>query len=226
MANLAYFSFFNKTKYSFDDDNLINKTVVNILHRSSFLRELSQNIDAYYDYVMKETDKPEIVADNYYGSPNNVWVILLFNRIMDPYYSFPLNRNELETYIVKKYNYNSINQAYSAIHHYELVTTITEYINTVKNYETTTSVIVNENEIDYSTGELSQRSLPAVDSSIDAGSQSIQINNSTSVAYAYKVKALSVYTHEDVLNENRRKIKLLRKEFLASVESEFKKLMV
>lgn len=223
MATQAYFSYFNKTQYSFDELNLNRKNVVNILQRSAFLREISLNIDAYYDYVMKESDNPEIVADNYYGSPNYVWIILLFNRIVDPYYSFPLNRNELEAYIVKKYGYASINQAYSTLHHYELITTITEYVNTVKSSETVTSVEVNGNQVDYSTGEFSQRpSLPAVDSSVDIGSQSITINASTSVSYQYKIKALSVYTYEDVLNENRRNIKLLRKEFVSKVESEFK----
>lgn len=227
MAIPGYFSYFNKTKYSFEDKNLNRKTVVNILNRSSFLRELTSNIDAYYNFTMKETDNPEIVADNYYGSPQQAWIILLFNRIMDPYYSFPLTREELEKYIVNKYAYSSINTAFTEIHHYELVTTITEYVNGVVNSKTETSVEINENEVNFATGRFSTRaSLPAVDESLIVETKSVALSASTSVSYQYKVKAVSVYTHEDTLNENKRNIKLLRKEFVNRVETEFRRLMV
>ncbi len=227
MATPAYFSYFNKTRYSFDDQQLDKKSVVNILNRSSFLREISTNIDAYYNYTMKETDNPEIVADNYYGSPNHVWILLLFNNIIDPYYSFPLKRTELENYIVKKYSLDSINDAFTQLHHYELITTTKEYINNVESSVTVDKVEVNENEVNYSTGKFSKRaSLPAVDSSLVVGSDSVVISASVTVTYEYKIRALSVYTYEDEENEKKRSIKLLRKEFVTQVENEFKRLMV
>ena len=115
---MKYFESFPGTIYTFDKNTLNNQLVTNILARSTFLKEIANNSSVSYEYDVKETDTPEIIAYKIYGDANRSWIILLFNQIINPYYDFPLKNDALETFIQQKYN-QTINEALTTIHHYE-----------------------------------------------------------------------------------------------------------
>lgn len=96
-------------------------TVTNILFRIGMVKEYVNNTTAYYDYVIQDGEKPEILAERFYGSPEAHWIIILANDIVDPQYDWPLNYDEFNNYIVGKYG--SIANAKTTIHHYEKVVT-------------------------------------------------------------------------------------------------------
>lgn len=96
-------------------------TVTNILFRIGMVKENINNTTAYYDYVIQDGEKPEILAERFYGSPEAHWVIILANDIVDPQYDWPLNYEEFNNYIIGKYG--SIANAKTSIHHYEKVVT-------------------------------------------------------------------------------------------------------
>lgn len=96
-------------------------TVTNILFRIGIIKEYVNNTTAYYDYIIQDGEKPEILAEKFYGSPEAHWVIILANDIVDPQYDWPLNYDEFNNYIIGKYG--SVANAKTAIHHYEKVVT-------------------------------------------------------------------------------------------------------
>ena len=57
----------------------------------------------FYPYVIKEGERPDIIAADYYGDARYDWLIYLCNNITDPYYQWPLTTNEFNNFINKKY---------------------------------------------------------------------------------------------------------------------------
>ena len=94
--------------------------VTDITFRYSIIKDTLNNTAAYYEYVIKEDETPEILADRIYNDPQAYWIILYANNIYDPQYDWPMNSDMFEKYIVKKYG--SITNAKSQIHHYEKLT--------------------------------------------------------------------------------------------------------
>ena len=95
-------------------------TVRNILFRVGIIKEvMEQNIDAYYYYTIRDSDRPETLAERVYGSPEAHWIILYANNIYDPYYDWPMETKAFEKYIIKKYG--SLEWAKTNYHHYEKV---------------------------------------------------------------------------------------------------------
>lgn len=78
-----------------------------------------RNLISYFSYDVKEGERPDNVAFNFYGDPNLDWIILVPNEIIDPYFGWPRNYLEMQSYIREKYG--SIPNAYNQIHHYEKI---------------------------------------------------------------------------------------------------------
>lgn len=103
----------NKSQYS-NFDNITDLTF-----RFSIVKDVINNIAAYYEYDIREGETPEILADRVYGDPEAYWIILYANDIYDPQYDWPMNGDTFEKYIIGKYG--SISQAKATIHHYEKI---------------------------------------------------------------------------------------------------------
>jgi hypothetical protein len=106
-----YFQSFPLIPYDVNKDN--NPILVtHLLRRSNFIDSVKDNTSVYFLYDIKESDRPEIIADKIYGSTEYFWIILLLNDILNPF-DWYMSQITLQQYVDKKYN-NS-----SAIHHYE-----------------------------------------------------------------------------------------------------------
>lgn len=228
----GYFSYFQKIKYTLDDvPNSNIQYVTNILQRSSFLKEITENTATYYPYKIKEGETAEIIADKLYGDSTRHWIVLLFNKILNPFYEFPLSDEVLDSYIQSKYGYTA-DQADTVLHHYEQRIKRTNILNGVQTDQHTDVYTVSEYVLNYATNSLSLRDLPAIGSYITVGTEQIDLSNTTiEAAYTKYVQnettihAISVFNYEFLLNEDRREIKLLDTKYVADVEQEFKKLM-
>lgn len=97
---MTYFRNFPITTYKL---GTFNKVTKDILIRSKAVDRLKNNIDFYQTYTVKDSERPEHVANKFYNNPELHWVILLFNEIHDPYYEWPLSQNELTDYCKKIY---------------------------------------------------------------------------------------------------------------------------
>lgn len=101
---MAYFSFFPQLLYSTSSGVPNPKAVTNIFAKVNFLSETIDNTSIYYEYSVKDGERPEDIANKMYKDPSKHWVILLSNNISDPNYDWVLSSRSLEEYINKKYS--------------------------------------------------------------------------------------------------------------------------
>lgn len=111
-----FFRPFPTTKYDLKK-NGNTEVVTNIMLRFKIQEYLKSKAVVYYDYSIKDSDRPDTIAFKYYDDATLDWVILLTNNIIDPQYGWPLTYRDLTGFIKKKYG--SLEQAQSTIHHYE-----------------------------------------------------------------------------------------------------------
>jgi hypothetical protein len=223
----GYFSYFNKTRYSFDVDANSAQLVTNILQRSAFLKEVAENTAIAYEYQIQDTDTPEIIAHKLYGDPNLHWIVLLFNKLYNPQYDFPLPNNSLEKYIVSKHNLANIGTAKNTKYITRKVVekTISEY--GVVSYRTTDKFVVGDYIADYDTGALTSTPNVVLNTIYPLTSESFEktFDDGTTVTQTAYLEAVSYYDYEVELNEEKRLIKLLDVSYIQRVQQEFKKLM-
>jgi hypothetical protein len=92
-----YFTHFKKIEYQ-------GKQVRNITNRSKIRDNLLADPFIYLPYTIADGEKPETVAQLYYGSVDDTWIVLLANNITDPYYDWPLSDEEFDQYFIDKYS--------------------------------------------------------------------------------------------------------------------------
>ena len=93
-----------------------NHLMRNIILKSQIVQEVFERFEVFYPYIIEDGERPDTISYDYYGDSDYWWVILMANKIVDPYYEWPLTHSELKGYIIKKYG--SIPEAKSDIKHY------------------------------------------------------------------------------------------------------------
>lgn len=113
-----YFSYF-----PFVDHDLTNigQTVklTNILRRFKVRSDVTERVDVFYEYDLQSGDRPDTIAEKYYGDPDLAWLILHFNEITDPVFGWALFDQDFDNYIRGKYG--SIPAAQAEVHEYRRV---------------------------------------------------------------------------------------------------------
>jgi hypothetical protein len=207
-----YFSVFPKVLYSFNDYKS-GEYVTNILHRFKFDDALKNNTSAYFLYLIKETETPEIIAAKYYDSPYRYWIILLMNDIVDPQYQWPLHTISLHQYIDAKYMASSgANTAGSGL--YWARSNIHSY------YKNETITIPNVGQDLYSY-KIDANTYSDLIESYDA---EVILPDNTVITIDTSKTTKSYYEYEVENNESKREIKMLRKEFVAPIENELRRI--
>lgn len=181
------------------------RLVKNIFARAKFLDSVQAETYIYYLYDIKDGDTPEILANNYYGNPNRHWIILLTNDIVDPFYDWPLTYLNFSEFIKKKYG--SIANSQTEYSYYEKIIT---KVDSVTNTET-----VNRYKVDYDT----YLTLPS--SSVETKN----LKDGNTVTITTTKRAVSYYDYEFDLNESKRTIKILDKQYIGDLEREMKLLL-
>ena len=92
----------------FDKFNVIldknNNLLTNILNRMSISdRTITESV-LFLDYYIQDDDiSPDMVADKLYDDVTLHWLILLANRMSDPYFDWPMTTAKFEKWVVDKY---------------------------------------------------------------------------------------------------------------------------
>jgi hypothetical protein len=208
-----YFNFFPRTPYYKGVNSSSLDELTNLTARFGFQTELKNNAAAYYSYIIEDGDTPEILASKIYGSPERHWIVLSMNDITDPLYQWPLQSRTLNKFITTKYGSNlyadtantgvsGVSWASNNIHSYYKVVT---KINNTLQLKTYKKTIIDLNTY----------------SEIVATSNNYTLQDGISFTLETSKETRSYYERELDLNENRRKIILLKPEFVPEVESEF-----
>lgn len=77
--------------------------VVDILKSVRFKEFVKKNVVTYYPYTIKEGERAETIAYNYYDDERYAWVVYLSNNIIDPYHQWPLTVKDFSKFIISKY---------------------------------------------------------------------------------------------------------------------------
>ena len=94
-----------------------NKTIVDITKGIRISDIVGNQVYSFQNYVINSDERPEHVAYNYYDDASLVWLVLLPNVKLDPYYEWPLSQRDFERWLKKKYG--SLETAQSTILFYE-----------------------------------------------------------------------------------------------------------
>ena len=99
---MSYFSKFRKGTFRVGDKVI---EVVNIAHYTQLLEKLADDVSFYSYYTVVNGDRPDIISQKLYGTPEYYWTILLLNKhIINTYEYLPKEYNiELIRYLEGKY---------------------------------------------------------------------------------------------------------------------------
>lgn len=223
-----YFKFFPYTMYTLDNYRSA-QLVTNFLVRSKILDKVKEQFGVYDEYDIREGETPELLADRIYGNPELHWLILLYNDILDPRFGWPLDSAALNSYITSKHG-NSNN-----IDHYEdsdgnTINGVLTLESSAEFTEFTADTVV-VNVTGTGTGvvteltDTSTLTLTVTTGGFRDGDQ-IKIYDTDTVANITSTTVVTgipvtVYEYEDAANEAKRRIKILKPQYVDVVVTEF-----
>lgn len=116
MKNKSYFTKFPKILY---DTGFGEFESVDLSVRFKFIEDILKHSGAAYDYYWQDHDRPDIVADKYYGDSDYAWIVLLSAQAYDWEFDLPMDDQTFNNYLLQKYDVESVNELHQLTHHYE-----------------------------------------------------------------------------------------------------------
>ncbi len=181
-----------------DGQFISNYTQVKNFFKKGKLREdLFQDLTVFEKYSIKGDDRPDNVANEIYDDPTLDWVVLMSNNIINIQNEWPLNQQAFESYVLDKYGtIEKLNE----IHHYES--------NEVKD---TNGVIIFPKGVRVSAAQSVSYFEPL--------SEELVTVNPVS-------KAVTNYQHEEKINDDKRRIFLIKPIYLNVVFDDLEEMMI
>ena len=170
--------------------------VKNFFKRGKLRDDLFQDLTVFEKYDIKGDDRPDNVANIIYGDANLDWVVLLSNNIINIQNEWPLSQQSFENYVLDKYK---TLEKLDEVHHYES--------NEVKD---STGVIIFPKGIKVGAGQSVSYHEPMTDEQKTVNPIS---------------KAVTNYQYEEQLNNDKRRIFLLKPSFLNVVFDDLEEMM-
>tara|TARA_A100001201_G_scaffold26868_1_gene29636 strand:- start:72 stop:731 length:660 start_codon:yes stop_codon:yes gene_type:complete len=102
--------------------------IKNFFKRALLRTDIDKAITAYDFRVIKEGERPDIIANKVYDDPELDWVVLITNNITNIRNQWPLSNNDLHNYMIEKYGSET---ALQEVHHYETIELRDEFNRTV-----------------------------------------------------------------------------------------------
>ena len=170
--------------------------VKNLFKRGLLREDIFQNLAFFTKYKIRNNDRPDNVAFDFYGDSNLDWLVLVCNNIINIQTEWPMDQNDFDAYLLDKYgNYESL---YSGIHHYE-----------------TTEVRDNQNIIIVPEGLQveSDYQITFYDNDLET-----QVTKTP-------VKSVTNYEYENLIEDNKRNIFLLKPEYINVVKDDMEEIM-
>tara|TARA_R100000353_G_scaffold167055_1_gene128921 strand:- start:33 stop:734 length:702 start_codon:yes stop_codon:yes gene_type:complete len=183
-------------------------TVKNIFKRSKLRTDVDQAITAFNYYYIQDGYRPDMVAEEIYDDSELDWVILTANNIINIRDQWPLGHNDLHNHIVEKYGSET---NVLDIHHYETIKIIDEYNRVILDGGSK----VDANFTFTFVGTVSSTTGSLI--KVKFGGSSA--NTITPVA------AITNYDYETKLNEEKRRIKILKPQFLSVFMTDHQNIM-
>jgi hypothetical protein len=222
---MFYFNSFPLVQTTDYNGNLV--TLTNILERVEIIPTLLDNVSMFYNYDIKDTDTPDIIADKYYGDSYRYWLVPYANQMVDVQGEWPMTENLLNDYIIDKYTQdtaNTLNIAVANVTSSQVFaytqSTIQNYVMTIKTFDSTTSntTITNYNIDSYAYANISLLSE-------ENNGQPVYFPDGSYVTKTITGSTQSIYEYEVELNESKRNINLINATYAGAMEKQLTTLL-
>mgnify|MGYP003624247436 FL=1 len=101
---MAFFKLFPKIGYDLNNTGVL-QNVVNIYRSIRPLREFVDDVSVYTLYEIKNGERPDIVSQRLYGTPDYYWTFFIVNDYLhDGLASWPMSQEDLSEYMRTEYD--------------------------------------------------------------------------------------------------------------------------
>ena len=192
------------------DSNKVEDRVIvkNIFKRSKLRTDVDQAITAFNYYYVEDNQRPDVLAQALYGDSELDWVVLTTNNITNVRDQWPLSHNDLNSHLLSKYGSET---NILGIHHSETIKIVDEY-----NRE----VLKGGLEVD---ANFTFTFVGTV-TSFTGGLIRVNFGGSSSNTVT-PVVSITNYDYEVKVNEEKRKIRILKPQFLGAFLTEHRQIM-
>ena len=205
-----FFSIFPKKVF---DNKLITDLLVRIKVRDTWLN--SPKI--YYEYIYKDHDRPEHIAKKYYGDETLHWLILITNNIFDVNFDLPMSSYVFPKYIEDKYK--DLGEEVGKTGMEYAMTAVDPEIG--KQKEITITYSNGRQQVEYQKlDDVAYENFNGYKRTF-LGPDGLYITYEESLKFPFT----TIYEREFQENEEKRKIKLLKKEYVGKATKELLQLL-
>ena len=170
----------------------------NLFRRTKIREDLFANFMQFDKYEIVGDERPDNVSEKVYGRDDLDWVVLLSNNIIDINNEWPLSQLQLNRFLADKYT----PQELVSIHHYETL----ELRDNKNQLILPAGLVVDEDfNLEYLSGG--------------------QIKSTNSLVEGRPVRAVTFFDYENDLNEQKRNINVIKKDFLGMFIKDFERIM-
>ena len=170
-------------------------TVKNIFKRAKLRTDIDIATTAFDFQVIKDGERPDIVASKVYDDPELDYVVLITNNITDIRSEWPLSNRDLYTYMLDKYGSEA---AMQEVHHYE-----TLEVRDDKNRTVLEGGLIVDEDFTFEYTSL--------------GGKLVQVTN--------PVGPITNFAYETLQNDAKRIIRILKPEYLSAFISDMRRMM-
>jgi hypothetical protein len=159
----------------------------------------------FTEYVMTDNDRPDTISNKFYKTPEYDWVVLITNNIINTYFDLPVKESYLYDMVNEAYKNTPGSQQYPAdrIHHYETY------------------------EIKNSSGKVVlQKNIKVEKSFYDSPFKYYDNGSIVTIPGNQVSTPVTNYEYEKNLNDEKRKIYVLKPEFVQEFISQYETGMV
>lgn len=202
----AFFLKFPKLLYN----NIILTNLAIRFGDSSYFSWLN-NDKVYYSYDYQDFDTPEIIASKYYGDPTYHWIILFTNKIVNPNFDLPMNSSTFIKYLNDKYSEDASAHNMNGY----------DYARYTVDPDMGYQKIVTK--IDVRSSDILSKEIIIIDEETwnNLGDSQTTIGMPDGSLVTYKEEKLyplyTIFDKESSLNEEKRTIKILKKEYVTQI---------
>ena len=170
----------------------------NLFRRVKIREDLFANFMQFDKYEIVGDERPDNVSEKVYGRDDLDWVVLLSNNIIDINNEWPLSQLQLNRFLADKYT----PQELVSIHHYETL----ELRDSKNQLILPAGLVVDEDfNLEYLSGG--------------------QIKSTNSLVQGRPVRAVTFFDYENDLNDQKRNINVLKRDFLGIFIKDFERIM-
>jgi hypothetical protein len=170
----------------------------NLFRRTKIREDLFANFMQFDKYEIVGDERPDNVSEKVYGRDDLDWVVLLSNNIVDINNEWPLSQLQLNRFLSDKYT----PQELVSIRHYETL----ELRDNKNQLILPAGLVVDEDfNLEYLSGG--------------------QIKSTNSLVEGRPVRAVTFFDYENDLNEQKRNINVIKKDFLGMFIKDFERIM-